>query len=370
MPFEPLPSFVSWTLSPLSSPVIRSTLHIRSRRRCCLPASLDALSRSREPWLREGAVLHDSQANPLHSASPFPPSPQLRMLWALTEVCSGGWDRWWWWWVWWCDAWWEWEPAAVSCGCWLLLLLPLAALLPPLLEGGFMLETLWWWWFPWWCILWWWLLWWWLPQLLVPRPLLTRWYWVGDDEAEEGELEGWIEPPLDPTPLLPDFSFRTSSSRLSLLPWPALISIPCWVVMVYTREGCSVHSTHFCWSSSTEKLRSRDNRAGALLESVIEDGVGWSKPSGCVTRLVSCLSSQPLVSEQGWRWLLLLGPNVSLGDSGSGPTKVSHRRWARIWKTKMVIKTTKSAKEWEIYQGAKEQENRKSGKKMTSWHSG
>lgn len=77
-------------LSPLSSPVTRSTLHIRSRRRCCLPASREVLSRSREPWLREGAPLHESQASPLHSASPFPPSPQLRMLWALTELCNGG----------------------------------------------------------------------------------------------------------------------------------------------------------------------------------------------------------------------------------------------------------------------------------------
>lgn len=89
----PLSSSVSSTLSPLSSPVTRSTLHIRSRRRCCLPASLVVFSRSREPWLREGALLHASQARPLHSASPFPLSPQLRILWALIEVCRGGWDR-------------------------------------------------------------------------------------------------------------------------------------------------------------------------------------------------------------------------------------------------------------------------------------
>lgn len=138
-------------------------------------------------------------------------------------------------------------------------------------------------------------------------------------------MEGWIKPPLDPTPPLPDFSFRTSSSRLSLLPRPLLISIPRWLVIVYTRAGCRVHSTLFCWSSSAEKLRSRDNR-DALVEMVMEGG-GWSKPSGGFTRLGSCLSSQPLVVlEQGWRRLLLFGPIVSLGDSGSGPTKVSHRR--------------------------------------------
>lgn len=139
-------------------------------------------------------------------------------------------------------------------------------------------------------------------------------------------MEGWIKPPLDPTPPLPDFSFRTSSSRLSLLPRPLLISIPRWLVMVYTRAGCRVHSTHFCWSSSAEKLRSRDSR-DALVEMVMEGGGGWSKPSGDFTWLGSWLSSQPLAAlEQGWRWLLLLGPIVSLGDSWSGPTKVSHRR--------------------------------------------
>ena len=162
-----------------------------------------------------------------------------------------------------------------------------------------------------------------------PRLLPAWWYCFGDEEAEEGEVEGWIKPPLDPGPPLPVFSFRTSSSRLSLLPRPLLISIPCWVVMVYTRAGCRVHSTHFSWSSSAEKLRSRDSRAG-LVEMVMEGGGGWSRPSGCFTRLDSGLSSQPFaVLAQGWRWLLLLGPLVSLGDSGSGPTKVSHRRWAR-----------------------------------------
>lgn len=323
------------TLSPLSSPVTRSTLHIRSRRRCCLPASREVLSRSREPWLREGAPLHESQASPLHSASLFPPSPQLRMLWALMELCSGGWDKWWWWWEW-CGTWWEWGPATFrGCCCWLLLLLPLAPLLPPLLDGKLAPETAWWWWFPWWWLLWWWLPWWWLPpQLLAPRPLLAWWYWVGDEEVEEGEVEGWIKPPLDPTPPLPDFSFKTSSSRLSLLPRPLLISIPCWVVMVYTRAGWRVHSTHFCCSSSAEKLRSRDSRAG-LVETVMEGGGGWSMPSGCFTRLGSGFSSEPLVVlVQGWRLLLLFGPIVSLGDSGSGPTKVSHRRWARIMKRK------------------------------------
>lgn len=136
-------------------------------------------------------------------------------------------------------------------------------------------------------------------------------------------MEDWIKPPLDPTPLLPDFSFKTSSSRLSLLPRPLLISIPCCVVMVYTRAGCRVHSTHFCWSSSTEKLRSRDSRAG-LVETVIEGGGDWSKLSGCFTRLGSGFPSEPLVQDR--RLLLLFGPIVSLGDSGSGPTSVSHRR--------------------------------------------
>lgn len=37
------------SLSPLSSPVMRSTLHILSRRRCCLPASRVEFSRSRDP---------------------------------------------------------------------------------------------------------------------------------------------------------------------------------------------------------------------------------------------------------------------------------------------------------------------------------
>lgn len=140
----PLPSSVSSTFSPLSSPVTRSTLHIRSRRLWCLPASRGALSRSREPWLREGTLLQESQARPLHSPSPLLLSPQLRMLWALTEVCSRGCERWWWWWGC-CDAWWEWDPPVFRDCCWLLLLLPL----PPLVEGTLVPETGWWWCSPW-----------------------------------------------------------------------------------------------------------------------------------------------------------------------------------------------------------------------------
>lgn len=326
------------TLSPLSSPVTRSTLHILSSRRCCLPASREVLSRSREPWLREGTQLHESQASPLHSDSLFPPSPQLRMLWALTELCSGGWDKWWWWWEWGCTGW-GWDPATLTggcCCCWLLLLLPLAPLLPPLLDGRVVPGTAWWWW--------WWLLWWWLlPQLLAPRPLLAWWYWVGDEVAEEGEVEGWFKPPLDPTPPLPDFSFKTSSSRLSLLPRPLLISIPCWVVMVYTRAGWSVHSTHFCWSSSTEKLRSSDSRAGLAEAVVMEGGRGWS-----FTELCSGFPSEPVtLLLQGWRLLLLFGPTVSVGDSGSGPAKVSQRRWAgegQKWELRNAIDANKQEK--------------------------
>lgn len=99
----------------------------------------------------------------------------------------------------------------------------------------------------------------------MPRLLLERMYWVGDEEAEDGEVEGWIGPPLDPTPPLPDFSFRMSSSRLSLLPWPLFISMPCWEEMVYTR----VHSNDVFWSSSAAKLCSSERQVG-LVETVMD----------------------------------------------------------------------------------------------------
>lgn len=110
---------------------------------------------------------------------------------------------------------------------------------------------------------------------------------------EEGEVEGWIRAPLDPPPRLPDFSLRTSSSRLSLLPRPPLISVLRWLLMVYTRAGCRGHSTHFCWSSSAEKLRSSESRDG-LFEMVMEGGGA----RGVFTRRESELL---LVLEQGCR---------------------------------------------------------------------
>lgn len=112
--------------------------------------------------------------------------------------------------------------------------------------------------------------------------------------TEDGDVEGWTEPPLDPP--LPDFSFKTSSSRLSLLSRLLLINIPCWVVMVYTRAGCRGHSMDFFWSSSAVKLLSSDRPVG-LVEMATERGGGWMKASFSLA--TSCFVLQLLVVEQG-----------------------------------------------------------------------
>ncbi len=197
---EPLSLFLSpvaLPLSPRSSPVMRSTLHIRSSGgRRCLPASRVLLSRSRKPWLCEGAPGQSSHARP-HSF----PSPQPRMLCALTELCSG-WERWEWWWGtpwWWCDV-----PAPEMC-CWGFE--PLGPLLPPPLV-----------------LLWWWMPWWWFPD---PLPLPRWWWcWVGEDELED--VEGWASAWAWHASCSP---FKTSSSRFSLLPL-LVPSMPLSPVMV------------------------------------------------------------------------------------------------------------------------------------------